>query len=188
MFKRKLAEQQDVAHEAATRREAAAVQRTGVQAELEPKLRAIVLEAYEAMRQVKWPAAQVLTEGFSHDPTGVTAYAFGRFGRGLTRSVNAEVVIDSDGKIAFNHSVTAVGEGSDKTVVSCYPLYAPYERLLASVQRTDEPEGRALTLNSAGQVIYSRSTGMDRYDHLIYASEPLAEYLATRAAHTVAGT
>jgi hypothetical protein len=188
VFKRKLVEQQDAAHEAAKRWEPAEVERTGTQAEFEPKLRAIVLEVFESMREVKWPTAHVLTEGFPHDPTGVTAYALSRFGHGLLRSVSAEVVIDSNGKIAFDHPVTTVGEGPDETVVSCYPLDAPYEQLLASVQLTDRPEGRTLTLDSAGEVIYTRSTGMDRYDHLIYVSEALAEYLTTRAAHTVAGT
>lgn len=187
LFKRKLADQQDVAQEAAQKKQAEAVERTGLLSEFEPKLREIVLEAFEAMQDVKWPKVKVL-DGITKEPTGVTAYAFSRFGSHLTRAVIAEVVIDSGGRIAFHHPVTTVGERGDMTVVSCYPLNYEYERLLTTVERTDTPQHHKLSLNSAGEVVYSQSHGMDSADRTLYKSIPLAEYLATRAAHTVAGT
>lgn len=188
IFKRELAERQEVAQSTARQQVSEAIERTGVLAEFEPKLRAIVLEAFEAMREVKWPVAKV-TAGGLREPTGVTAFAFSRFGAShLTKSVTAEVVIDSNGKLAFQHYVDVVGEGRDATVVSCRPLDSAYEGLLAGVQRTDAPGARTLTLSSAGEVMYSRMTGSDRADNLIYKVEPLADYLADRAAQTVAGT
>lgn len=189
LFKRKLAEQQEVAQVTVEQKQAEAIERRGLLAEFEPKLREVVLEAFEAMREAKWPKVQVLDD-MTKEPSGVTAYAFTPFAMShLTKAINAAVVIDSNGKIAFEHYVTTVGDGADLTAVSCYPLDYEYEKLLGRVERTDEPRGRELSLNSAGAVVYSWPNGTtDMDDRWVFDNISLEEHLAICAARTIAGT
>lgn len=188
IFSRKLQDQEKVARASAARKETAAVVRSGIQAEIEPKLRAIVLETFETMREMKWPVAQVVP-GRDQAPTGVTAYAFSPFDSSRSAgNLIAQVVIDSDGKIALHHHVQAVGGRGDQTVVRCYPLDRGYEELLRSATRTDTPEGTGITLNREGGLMFTEATHRDLNDDTVYKTVALTEYLATRAAHTIAGT
>lgn len=188
LFKKKLEEQRQIVTDTAELQTKAIDMRTGVPAEFEPKLRSIVLETFEALHEMNWPKAQVIVGGRNGTPNGVTAYALSRFGSYLTNNIDAEVVIDSNGKIAFHHLVRTADGRPDQAVVSCIPLDDAYESLLRGVVRTDNPQGETLSMNSTGDIILCQITGMDRADRPTYDCRPLSEYLATRAAHTVAGT
>jgi hypothetical protein len=158
------------------------VVRQGVQAEVEPKLRALVGEVFEAMASAKWPSIPV-----GGAPEGeVRAYALGSFRTGFSGSTwgNADAVVDSQGRLAFLHGVKILGQWPDQTAVSTGPLDEPYERLLATVERTDEPGRPTLTITTADTLMYCTSS-YDARDQPVYTYLPLEEYLANLAAMTL---
>lgn len=182
IFTRKVQEQDAAAAGTQEQQRQEALVRQGVQAEVEPKLRALVGEVFEAMASAKWPSIPV--EGASD--VAITAYALGSFHTGFSGSTwaNADAVVDSQGRLAFLHRVEILGQWPDQTAVSTGPLDEPYERLLGAVERTDEPGRPTLTITTADTLMYCRSS-YDARDQPVYTYLPLEEYLANLAAMTL---
>lgn len=154
-------------------------------AQLDPKLRALVLEVFAAMEAEGVVPVDVTDDVHGHNKTGVKAYALGRLLRGRWGgSPKMPVVIDSEGQIAYDHYVTALGD-PPVSIISCATLDEGYERVLAAAHNGSDPTRTGLHLDAGGVII--RTTQHTDYDNSpTYRSAPLAEYLAELAAHTVA--
>jgi hypothetical protein len=189
IFQQKLrGEREKAVAQEAVRVEAAAV-RSGIQAEAEPLLRELVGEVFAELQSARWPRVTVTT-GYPAQPTGLTAYALSPFGPTATGSGRyaRALVIDSEGRIVLSHSVATVGDGADRIATHCEHLGTGYEELLRRIVRTDDPQGAGIYLSTAGTLMFSTMAGMDSSDVALYRTELLEEYLARRAAQTLAGT
>lgn len=186
VFRKRLQEEQVHATEIAAELQHRQMERTGLLAEVEPKLRALTMEVFDTMREAGWPAITV-TVNSPTSATDLTAYAFAPLEpiRSITSVVRA-LVIDSTGKLALSHSVRVTGEWPDKKPVSCDRLDQGYEYLLSRAVRSNAPRDHCLHLTAAGELWLSES--YTQSDDLKYRTQPLVDFLADRAARTIAGT
>jgi hypothetical protein len=155
---------------------------TALVAELEPKLGSLVLEVFDALRSY---GVQPVTVSQNDAGGDVQAYALGRvnFNRwGLDPW--CEVAIDSKGKMALRHPVTADKE-RPHTVRTCSPLDQGYDKLLELASRGDEPYGETrVHLSRSGRLMFTeRYIAADDWHH---RRTSLAEHLAGLAAKAVA--
>lgn len=181
IFTRKVIEQQEANAVSAEEKRQAAIVRQGVQAEVEPKIKELVAEVFESMRAAGWPSVPA--------QNGVRAHVYGglRENHPGSRSGNADVVIDSEGRIAFKHAVEVQGEWHERTATASASLAEAYEKILASVKRTDEPDVlHSISINSAGVLMYCECTSYDYFDRPQFKYMPLEQYLAEAATRTVA--
>jgi hypothetical protein len=183
MFEQKLQSHQEGSAAGRQQAEKAASDHAAVVAELEPKLKSLVLEVFDALQSAGYLPVEVSRNGAT---TGVLAYGLGavqtnRWGN----NPEVEVAIDSEGRMALRHAVTADRE-RPHTVRGCTPLDEGYAELLKLACRDDEPYGeKRVHLNVAGDLTFT-----DRYiasDDWQHKRMPLAEYLAELAAKAVAG-
>ncbi|WP_422758979.1 hypothetical protein [Paenarthrobacter sp. C1] len=151
--------------------------------ELEPKLRALVLEVFDALRSSGVPPVPSGGAGSSSQAYALGTIHFNRWGD----DPYCDIAIDSAGKIALRHPVKADKE-RPHTVRSCSPLAEGYSQLLGLACRDDEPR-------NATRVHLSQTTGelmfTNQYiagDDYHYRRTSLAEHLAELAAKTVAGS
>lgn len=184
LFTKRVQEHQEVAEAEQEQKRQEATVRQGVQAQVDPMVKALVAEVFETLSASKWPSIPVI------ERPGVKAYALGSFHSYHSDSEwrNAEAVVDSQGHIAFYHSCKTIGRWPETiTAVSTNPLEGVYESLLDSVQQADEPGRYPISINSDGTLMYCHSSGSDYRDNPIYTYKPLDEYLANLAARTVSG-
>jgi hypothetical protein len=181
IFKGKLQERQEAVRTQVEQQRSETILRSGIQAEVEPKLRALVGEVYETMREAGWSTVPV--------PDGTRAYVLGSM-RELfpnSRAGNADVVIDSEGRIAFKHNIDVQGEWNERIALASTSLRDAHEKILARVQRTDEPSVlHTVSINSAGVLMYCECTSYDSFDCPNFTYLPLDQYLANLAARTIA--
>lgn len=180
---KKLQEEQAVSAAAKDRAERAASNHAVLVAELEPKLRSLVLDVFAALQSSGLQPVDVME---NDAVTGVLAYGLGsvRFNR-WGNNPEAEVAIDSEGRMALRHSVSADKE-RPHTVRRCAPLKDGHSKLLQLACRDDEPRGvTRVHLDRAGELMFT-----DQYiasDDWKYRRMPLAEYLAGLAAKAITG-
>lgn len=186
LFQKKLQQEQSHAVEKAAELQSRQVERTGLLAEVEPKLKTLTLEVFDSMRDAGWPPITV-TVNSPTSATDLRAYAFTPFQALRSGSpVVKAMVIDSAGQLAFSHDVRVTGEWPDKKPVSCDLLDKDYEYLLSRTVRSNEPRDHCLHLTDTGELWLSES--YVEADDLKYRTRPLVDYLAERAARTIAGT
>jgi hypothetical protein len=153
-------------------------------AELEPKLRALVLEVFAEMAAAGVQAVDVSKDGFGREKTGAKAYALGRVDFGW-RGTYARAAIDSEGRLAFKQSMQSRETPAGRSVTGSWTLNDRYDLLLSTVARGDEPYRDGIQLTSTGELLFSQSYwGVDETKQ--YRGTPLPEYLAQLAAETVA--
>lgn len=153
--------------------------------ELEPKLRSLVLEVFDALRSSGVPPVPVPSAGAGSplQGYGLGTIHFNRWGE----NPYCDIAVDSVGRIALRHPVKADKERPHR-VRACTPLAEGYSQLLGLACRDDEPR-------NATRVHLSRTSGelmfTDQYiagDDYHYRRTSLAEHLAELAAKTVAGS
>lgn len=182
IFNKRVTDHQEAAAAQMQQQRQAAVIRQGIQAEVEPKLKALAGEVFEAMSAAKWPSIPV--DGGTE--AGLRAYALGRFHTGFSGSTsgNADAVVDSQGRLALVHGVKILGQWPDQTAISTRPLNEAYEKLLSEVQRSDGPVPTRLTITTEGTLMHC-TWYHDAHDQPVYTYAPLEEYLANLAAMTL---
>ncbi|GAA4034469.1 hypothetical protein GCM10023063_18150 [Arthrobacter methylotrophus] len=171
----------------ASRLETAAV-RSGILAEVEPLLKGLVSEVFAELQSARWPKMTVM-DGYPSQQTDISAYALKPFSKTITnteRSAQA-LVIDSDGRIVLSQTVSLIGGGADQVATYCHHLGSGYEKLLRGIVRTDTPRADGIYISESGALGFATQAGWDRSERPLYRTEPLEEYLAQRAAQTVAG-
>lgn len=186
-FQKKLQAEQATVAAARVESDRVMTEHEALVAELDPKLRALVLEVFAAMVSAGVPPIDVLKDIRDQNKTGVKAYVLGRVDSGY-RGAYAPVAIDSEGRMAYKHPL--IGTGTPVTsIYGCLPLNDGYERVLASASRGDEPMGACIHVSTSGDLIRSdRDPDSDWDKETKYRRTPLAEYLAQLAAETVART
>lgn len=186
LFQQKLQAEQEASAAARLEADRALSAHDGLVVELEPKLRALVLEVFAALGSAGATPIDVAGGGTG---TRVKAYALGRLDSSRRRGpLEAAVAIDSEGQMALRHEVRADDRrpAGPVSVLGCGALDKGFAQLLKEACRGDEPRRTCVHLNTAGQLMLTEQyIASDDYQ---YRRTPLAEYLGELAVKAVAGT